>query len=164
MTVKLDPGTPLLVSACLIGVRCRYDGGSKPRRLLVEMARRGLVLPLCPEQLGGLSTPRVPAELVGGTGEEVLAGEARVVDRSGVDRSEAFRLGARETLSRARRHGCRLAVLKERSPSCGVCRLADGREGLGVTAALLAAEGLDLMSDEDENLARRLEEFHDADR
>ncbi len=164
MTAKPYPGTPLLASACLIGARCRYDGGGKPRRLLVEMARRGLVLPLCPEQLGGLPTPRPPAELVDGLGEDVLAGRARVLDVLGADRSEAFRRGARETLTRARHHGCRLAVLKERSPSCGVCRLADGREGRGVTAALLAADGFDLISDEDEDLARRLEEFHDADR
>lgn len=163
MTVKPRTGLPLLASACLIGSHCRYDGGSKPAALLVEIARRGRVLPVCPEQLGGLPTPRPPAELVGGDGDAVLRGEARVLDETGIDRSAAFLAGARAALALARRQECRLAVLKERSPSCGVCRLAGSRKGPGVTAALLAAAGVELISDEAETLSRRLEEFLNAD-
>ncbi len=166
MPGKTGSRAPLLVSACLIGSHCRYDGGSRPSVLLRELAMRGRVLPLCPEQLGGLSTPRPPARIAGGTGDEVLTGKAKVLGPAGEVVSATFLLGASRTLTLARRHGCREAVLKERSPSCGVSRLSSpegSREGRGVTAAILAAAGLRLISDEDKRLASRLREYHDAD-
>ncbi len=92
----------------------------------------GRVLPLCPEQLGGLPTPRSPARITGGNGDEVLAGKAEVLGPAGEAMSAAFLLGASRTLTLASRYGCREAVLKERSPSCGVSRLSNpegSREG-----------------------------------
>ena len=128
----------LLISACLLGCACRYDGKSKPHPLAVELARRGLAVPVCPEQLGGLPTPRKPSERQGG----------RVVMADGRDVTAEYRRGAEETLHRARLYGCPAAVLKERSPSCGKGQIYDGTftgtltAGDGVTAELLTAGGI----------------------
>jgi len=161
--VLSDPrdSATLLVSACLIGDPCRFDGGSKPKDLLLRLAAAGRVLPVCPERLGGLPTPRRPSEIAEGGGREVLAGRARVLDDRGRDVTAEFLRGARLSLERARRSGCRRAVLKERSPSCGVAFLRrEGRllPGCGVAAALLSEAGLDLVSDEHP----RLREWIDA--
>lgn len=127
----------LLISACLLGVRCRYDGASKAHPLMGELARRHTLVPVCPEQLGGLPTPRPPAE----------RREDRVVTR-GADVTDQYRRGAEETLRLCRLLGCEAAVLKERSPSCGRGMIYDGTftgtltAGDGVTAALLAARGI----------------------
>ena len=128
----------LLISACLLGCACRYDGKSKPHPLAVELARRGLAVPVCPEQLGGLPTPREPSERRADT----------VVSRSGADVTAPFRRGAEQALHLARLYGCKAAVLKERSPSCGSGEVYDGTfsgrliPGDGVTAALLKANGI----------------------
>ena len=106
----------ILVSACLLGCACRYDGQSKPNPLVQELARRGLAVPVCPEQLGGLPTPRKPSERRGD----------RVVMSDGRDVTAEYRRGAEETLRLARLYGCTAAVLKERSPSCGCGRIYDG--------------------------------------
>jgi len=157
---------PVLISACLLGLCCRYDGSSCTRDLLVEFAGRCAVVPVCPEQLGGLPTPRPAAWIEAGAGEEVLAGKERVIDEQGEDRSEAFCHGAAESLALARLFACRTAILKERSPSCGVRQISrDGNavEGRGVTAALLAGEGIELLGDEDPRLAEILVELYEAD-
>ncbi len=133
--------------------------------LLKELAMHGRVLPLCPEQLGGLPTPRPPARILEGDGDEVLAGKTEVLGPNDEVLSAAFLRGASRALTLARSQGCRVAVLKEHSPSCGVGRLSSpvgSREGRGVTAAMLAAAGLRLISDEDTRLASRLREYHDA--
>ena len=128
----------LLISACLLGCACRYDGKSKPHPLAVELARRGLAVPVCPEQLGGLPTPRKPSERQGG----------RVVMADGRDVTAEYRRGAEETLHLARLYGCTAAVLKEKSPSCGCGRVYDGTfsgtltDGDGVTAELLKENGI----------------------
>lgn len=128
----------LLISACLLGCACRCDGKSKPHPLAVELARRGLAVPVCPEQLGGLPTPRKPSERRGG----------RVVMADGRDVTAEYRRGAEETLHLARLYGCTAAVLKERSPSCGKGQIYDGTftgtltAGDGVTAELLTAGGI----------------------
>ena len=130
----------LLISACLLGVPCRYDGKSKhlPEAQLVALREKYELLPVCPEQAGGLPTPRVPSERRG----------ERVVNRAGQDVTVAFERGAFSTLETARREGCTLALLKERSPSCGSGAIYDGSftgtvvPGDGVTAALLKASGL----------------------
>lgn len=144
-----DHQGPLLVSACLADVRCRYDGAAKPTPAL---AGRGGVLALCPEVAGGLGVPREPAEIVGGDGEDVLAGRARVVTRGGRDVTAEFVRGAESVLDLARRSGVRLAVLKARSPSCGSGTLAAAggatRPGTGVLAALLRRNGIEVVSDE----------------
>lgn len=146
---------PLLCSMCLLGVRCRYDGEGKPHEvatpILRDLVRRGLAIPVCPEQLGGLPTPRPAAQISGGDGSDVIGGRARVITVHGDDVTSAFVRGAHEALRLAKMAGCREAVLKSNSPSCGAgtdCR-HDGscRAILGVTAALLKQEGV-LVRDE----------------
>lgn len=126
-----------MISACLLGICCRYDGASKAHPLAAALARHHTLIPVCPEQLGGLSTPRPPAERRGD----------RVMTERG-DVTEQYRRGAEETLKLYRLLGCEAAVLKERSPSCGYGQIYDGTfsgaltAGDGVTAALLAAHGV----------------------
>ena len=133
----------ILVSACLLGCACRYDGQSKPNPLAQELAKRGLAVPVCPEQLGGLPTPRKPSERRGD----------RVVMNDGRDVTAEYRRGAEETLRLGRLYGCTAAVLKEKSPSCGCGRIYDGTftgtltDGDGVTAALLKENGIKVMVD-----------------
>lgn len=128
----------ILISACLLGVCCRYDGASRPHPLAEELAKRHTLIPVCPEQLGGLATPRPPAER---QGEAVIAS-------TGVDVTEQYRRGAEEALKLYRFFGCEAAVLKERSPSCGSSGVYDGTftgtlvPGAGVTAELLRSCGL----------------------
>ena len=128
----------LLISACLLGCACRYDGKSKPHPLAVELARRGLAVPVCPEQLGGLPTPRKPSERQGG----------RVVMADGRDVTAEYRRGAEEALSLLEFFHAEGAVLKERSPSCGKGVIYDGSfsgaltEGDGVFAQLLRERGV----------------------
>ena len=130
----------ILISECLLGVACRYDGGSKPLdgALLARLAQRYTLLPVCPEQLGGLETPRAPSE---------RRGDA-VIMVSGRDVTENYRRGAEQVLKLARQFGCTKALLKERSPSCGSGSIYDGSfsgtltAGDGVTAALLKAHGI----------------------
>ncbi len=126
----------ILVSACLLGLRTRYDGKAKPDQALMDLWSQCHFLPLCPEQLGGLPTPRLPAELVGGDGLAVWEGKARVINRAGQDVTQAFKQGAEEVLRIVRLLGIRRAILKSRSPSCGLT------PRWGVTAARLLAEGL----------------------
>ena len=139
----------LIVSKCLTGERCRYDGASKPDPEIAAMVERGEAVAVCPEQLGGLSTPRTPAELTG-SGELVLGGRARAVTRDGRDVTAQFVLGAREALRTAQEHGCSRAILKAKSPSCGCGAIYDGSftgritAGDGVTAALFRREGIEI--------------------
>ena len=148
-------GSLLLVSACLAGIPCRYDGGSCPHDQIQALAAQGDVLPLCPEVAGGLPTPRPPAEMQGGDGGDVLEGRARVVNIEGRDVTVQFLAGAQKALCVAQRWGIKEAILKARSPSCGVGQIYDGSfsghlvEGDGVTAALLKREGI-IVRNEDE--------------
>ena len=142
----------IIVSACLVGLRTRYDGGRlAPDEVLLRLARLGQVIPVCPEQLGGLATPREPAEIVGGDGQAVLLREARVLTRDGRDVTEEYIAGAQEVLRLAQLAGVRRAILKERSPSCGSSCIHDGTfsqkltSGWGVTAALLRREGIEVL-------------------
>lgn len=134
----------LLISACLLGERCRYDGGGNYVPAVERLRERYELVPVCPEQLGGLPTPRTPSERVG----------ERVLSRTGADVTEAFRRGAARALETARERGITLAVLKERSPSCGCTCLYDGTftgqvvPGQGVTAALLARHGIRLFCED----------------
>lgn len=146
---------PLLVSACLLGLCTRLDGGHNLRPPVLALAGRFCLVPVCPEQLGGLTTPRRPAEIQTGAGAEVLRGVARVVTPEGDDVTEAFLRGARAVGAVARLTGATRAVLKARSPSCGVGQTYDGsfsrhlRRGSGVTAQVLADSGLELWTEED---------------
>lgn len=135
----------VLVSACLLGCRCRYDGESKPRADAIARLREVACVPLCPEQLGGLATPRPRQWLVGGDGHAVLDGHARVVNERGEDVTEQFVRGAEETLRLARLFGVELAYLKSKSPACGhglVDIEGEWRDGDGVTTALLVRKGI----------------------
>ena len=128
----------ILVSACLLGTRCRYDGASKAHPEIAALAERHTLIPVCPEQLGGLPTPRTPAERQG----------VRVVTKTGSDVTEQYLRGAEETLKLCKLLGCEAAVLKERSPSCGCEEIYDGTfsgtltAGDGVTAEVLKAQGI----------------------
>lgn len=128
----------LLVSACLLGCRCRYDGASREHPMAKELAERHTLVSVCPEQLGGLPTPRPPAERRG----------ELVVTREGDDVTAQYRRGAEETLRLCRGLDCAAAVLKEHSPSCGHGEIYDGTfsgtltAGDGVTAALLRSCGV----------------------
>lgn len=141
-------GTPVLVSACLLGVRCRYDGGHNLCPDLTIALASVHIIPFCPEQLGGLPTPRPPANIIHGDGSDVLDGVGQVVDAKGRDFTGEFRKGAYEALRLARVLGASLAVVKDRSPSCGLitpyCENEEGG-GSGVTAALLGREGIRLL-------------------
>ena len=136
----------VLVSACLLGEKCRFDGESRPSDAVRRLAARlgGCVVPVCPETAGGLARPRPPAERRG----------ARVVAADGADVTGAFAAGARKTLDRARECGARLAILKAKSPSCGTGRIYDGSfsgtltAGDGLAAELLKKEGLAVVDEE----------------
>jgi uncharacterized protein YbbK (DUF523 family) len=137
------------VSACLAGVSCRYNSGHSRHEAVARLVEEGKALPACPEQLGGLATPRPPAELRRGDGRDVLSGRAHVTDASGRTVTDHFLKGAVEFTRLARLFGAQGAVLRDRSPSCGHRRVyVDGelRGGRGVAAALLEAEGMTLYS------------------
>ena len=143
--MKNAPVTPILVSACLLGTPCRYDGQSRPADLspLTQIAGVKLI-PVCPECLGGLPTPRIPAERVGD----------KVVSREGQDVTAAYRRGAEIALATAKKEGCRYALLKERSPSCGSACIYDGNftgkliSGRGVCCETLENAGISVYSEE----------------
>lgn len=147
-----EPESVVVVSACLAGVHCRYDAGARPWGALEATRGQSRILPLCPEVAGGLGVPREPAWIVGGDGHDVLDGRARVLTRSGRDVTAEFVRGAEAVLAAAQNAGATRAVLKQRSPSCGVGHLADDaggvRPGDGVTAALLKRNGITVTSDE----------------
>lgn len=125
-----------LVSACLLGLPTRYDGRAKKNETVVKRLADCICVPVCPEQLGGLPTPRTAADLVGGDGNDVLAGSAQVVDANGCDLTERFIHGAEQVLAIAQLLQAEGVFLKARSPSCGL----KGRTG--VLAALLQKNGL----------------------
>ena len=135
----------VLVSACLLGLETRYDGGHCFRRAVVERLSGVRCVPVCPEQLGGLSTPREPAEIDREEGGSVLRGGADVVRRDGVCVTRNYRRGAEMVVRIARMTGARWALLKEGSPACGVHRLKRAGkdvEGRGVAASLLLEKGV----------------------
>ncbi len=146
----------VLVSACLLGQPVRYDGGHQLAHhpVLARWLAQGQVVAICPEVAGGLPTPRPPAEITtGGSGASVLAGRAQVHDSAGDDVTDAFARGARLALQLAQKHGIRVAVLKDFSPSCGSSHIYDGHfagrkvAGDGVTSALLRDAGIVLFGE-----------------
>lgn len=128
----------LLISACLMGIKCRYDGGRKPLACLDQIMDRYVLIPACPEVLGGLPTPRTPSE----------RRDDRIVTQDGRDVTAQYEQGAQETLRLAQLTGCTCALLKERSPSCGCGDIYDGSftgtlcKGDGVCASLLKQHGV----------------------
>ncbi len=136
---------PVLVSACLLGLSCRYDGCSKPCEKVLKLAESRTLIPFCPEIFGGLPTPRPPAECRDG----------RVINCRGADVTAAYRKGAAEALRLCRILGCKTAVLKAKSPACGCGRIYDGSfsghltAGDGIAAALLKENGIAVLTEND---------------
>ncbi len=138
-----------IVSACLAGVNCRYDGRSNKNEKVLNLVKEGKAIIVCPEVLGGLLTPRVPCEIV------IKDGEIRVVNKDGKDCTKEFKLGAEKTLEIAKIVGADKAILKAKSPSCGKGRIYDGTFsnklicGNGITANLLMNNGIQVNTEED---------------
>ncbi|XOB40375.1 MAG: DUF523 domain-containing protein [Candidatus Nealsonbacteria bacterium] len=134
-----------ICSACLLGIRCRYDGKSKPDDKIIELLKKETLIPVCPEQLGGLSTPREPAEQKGN----------KVITKSGKDVTESFKKGAEQVLELAELFDIKEAILKQKSPSCGCGQIYDGSfssriiKGDGVTTSLLKTNGIKVITEED---------------
>lgn len=143
----------ILVSSCLAGLEVRYNGTHCLNHKISQLIEENKAIPICPELLGGFTTPREPAEIIGGNGEDVLDGKAKVVEKSGRDVTELYIKGAFATLKQAKNVNATVVVLKEYSPSCGSSMIYNGefiREkitGNGVTAALLKRNGLQVISE-----------------
>lgn len=145
----------ILVSACLLGQKVRYDGGDcRQEGLLAGWFGEGRVVSFCPEVEGGLPVPRAAAEIETGDAEAVLFGRARIRTKNGKDVTDPFMTGAEKALALCQQHGIRMAVLKEGSPSCGSARVGDGsfsgikKAGQGLTARLLERHGIRVFSEE----------------
>ncbi len=151
----------ILISGCLLGLEVRYDKKIQPveNKNILKWQREGRLVVVCPEVSGGLLVPRPPAEIVGGSGEQVLNGGACIMNVAGEDVTHAFIRGAGAALDLARRFDIRLAILKEKSPSCGSTAVYDGTfsgkriPGQGVTAALLRRNGIRVFSEKEVDAA-----------
>ena len=139
-----------LVSSCLAGINCRYDGKNNLNKKVADLVKAGKAIPVCPEVLGGLPTPRDPSEII--ADEE---GNKRVVTEKGKDLTAEFKLGAEKTLQIAKILEAKKAILQQRSPSCGSGKIYDGTfsgnliSGSGLTAELLIAEGIEVLTEAD---------------
>jgi len=144
----------ILVSSCLLGLASRYDGSDNYSQAVADYLQRNSLtpIPVCPEQLAGLPTPRPKCWFTKGTGADILVGRGQIRNAQGGDVSNIFLRGAEQSLKLARLTNCQQAMLKQRSPSCGSRRVhQDGQlvPGMGVTAALLAQQGLTILSEEE---------------
>ncbi|QNF30715.1 DUF523 domain-containing protein [Metabacillus elymi] len=145
----------ILVSSCLAGVKCRYNGTASLNGEIQELVDDKKAMLVCPELLGGFLTPREPAEIIGGYGNDVLEGRAKVIEKSGKDVTELYINGALRTLELVNLNKVSCVVLKEYSPSCGSKMIYDGSfqnkkiAGDGVTSALLKREGIKVISEEE---------------
>lgn len=143
----------ILVSSCLAGLEVRYNGTHSLNNKIMKLIEEKKAFTVCPELLGGFSTPREPAEIIGGNGEDVLDGKAKVIEKSGRDVTELYIKGAYITLKKAIDVNATVVVLKEYSPSCGSSMIYNGEfigeiiAGNGVTAALLKRNGLQVISE-----------------
>jgi len=143
----------VLVSACLVGKTCRYDRTHCLVREVQNLMLTTEVVMACPEELGGLFTPREQAEIIGGVGEDVLDGRARVVNKSGVDLTDYYLRGAEAFLAMAKEYDVAAVIVKSGSPSCGFGFIPDGtfsgerKDGNGVAVALLKRHGIVVMTE-----------------
>ncbi len=144
----------IIVSACLAGINCKYNAGNNYKKEVVELVASGKAIPVCPEQLGGFTTPRLKAEIARGTGADVLESKCAVVRENGEIVTKEFIIGANEVLNIAHLVNANKAILKARSPSCGVGKIYDGTftggqiNGNGITAELLIKNGIKVISEE----------------
>ena len=136
----------ILVSACLVGINCKYSGGNNYNQKIFDLVKEGKAIPICPEQLGGLNTPRKPVEL------KVINGKRYAIDNEGNDVTENFERGALEVLNLAKNLNISKAILQPRSPSCGVNKIYSGNfdnklvDGNGILAELLKQNGIDVLT------------------
>ena len=141
----------IAVSACLCGVDCKYNGGNNFNESIYELFKEGKAVLICPEQLGGLETPRSPAEII-----KSEKGIVRVVNKEGIDVTKEFERGAKSALEIVKEKGCDIAILKAKSPSCGLGKIYDGTftgkivEGNGVTAQLFLENGIKVLNENDD--------------
>ncbi|MZQ74993.1 MAG: DUF523 domain-containing protein [Peptoclostridium sp.] len=139
-----------IISSCLAGISCRYDGKSSENQYVIELVKQGNAMPVCPELLGGLPVPRTCCEIIRNE-----SGEQRVVSSEGQDFTREFAAGAEKTLEIARIIGATKAILKSKSPSCGCGLIYDGTfsgrliEGNGLTAELLMKNGIEVINESD---------------
>ncbi len=145
-----------LVSACLLGTKCAWDGKTRYKnRKVIELLRKETLIPVCPEQLGGLKTPREFQEIEKGTGDDVLDGRSRVKNKIGQDVTRQFTRGAKEALKIAGQYNIKEFIAKSKSPSCGCGSIYDGSfskrliKGDGVTVALFKRNGIKVISEND---------------
>lgn len=144
-----------IISACLIGKNCCYDGGSRHQAVIRGLFDNQEAIALCPEELGGLKVPRPPCEIFAGNAEDVLKGKAYIFNREGKDVTINIIKGCREFVRMARECAVKKAILKARSPCCGLGKIYDGtftgklRKGNGVAAELLLKDGVDVITDEE---------------
>ncbi|KAB2393498.1 MULTISPECIES: DUF523 domain-containing protein [Bacillus cereus group] len=144
----------ILVSSCLAGFEVRYNGSHSLDNRVQSLIKSGKAIAVCPELMGGFSTPREPAEIVGGSGEDVLKGTAKVVEKSGRDVTDLYLKGAYATLEKAKEVNATIVVLKEYSPSCGTKMIYNGEfknkkiAGNGITTALLLKNHIRVTSEE----------------
>lgn len=137
----------ILVSACLLGVECRYNGKGELKKDIEMLLKEHELIPVCPEQLGGLATPRDPAEIQGN----------KIITKTGVDVTKEYLKGAEEVLKLAKLYNCNTAILKERSPSCGYGKIYDGTfskiliDGNGAAADLLIKNGIKVTGESEVN-------------
>ena len=151
----------ILISGCLLGQKVRYHGGDAfcDAPILEKWQQEGRLVSVCPEVSAGLPVPRESSEIVGGTGIDVLRKSAKVLSHTGFDKTEAFIKGAKHALTIALKHNIKIAILKKNSPSCGSTTIYDGTfsgkitDGSGVTAALLAENGIRVFNDDQLNEA-----------
>ena len=135
----------IVVSKCLLGYPCRYDGRSVPCKAVIDLQNNHELIPICPEELGGLPTPRIPAERVGD----------RVIRQDGMDITAEYDLGAKLALTYAMENGCKLAILKSKSPSCGKGQIYDGtfsktlKGGDGITVRLFESKGIQVINEKE---------------
>jgi len=161
----------ILVSACLLGEKVRYDGSAcSVHGLLDTWGRQGRIVPICPEVAGGLCVPREPAEIEQGDADAVLRGLGRIRKKNGDDLTDAFMDGAERALALCWEHKIKIAILKEGSPSCGSNRVNDGKfkshkiNGQGLTTALLTGHGISVFSEDQLHAAaQRLAELEAGD-
>lgn len=145
----------ILVSACLLGINCKYNGDNNKDLKVLEYLKDKEFIIVCPEQLGGMSTPRDPSEIIRLDGDAVINGETSVITNKRLDVTRKFKLGANETLKIAKLYNCTEAILKEGSPSCGSNYIYDGtftgkkRDGIGVTTSLLKQNGIKVISEKE---------------
>lgn len=150
------PVAKIMLSACLAGINCVYDGTNKFNPVFARLYKSGEAIVFCPEVLGGLKIPHSPSEIVGGDGFAVLEARAKVLSKDGKDVTSFFIKGAENVLAIARKHNINKVILKSKSPSCGCGLIFDGHfsgklvHGYGVTAAFLKKNGIEVVCDTQE--------------